>query len=474
MATGIPEKNRSLQNGEARLVYPDKTPEREILEAPAAGFEKLHHGSSSKRLYFGDNLDVLRVLADDPDVRGRVTLVYIDPPFATRSRFVSRAQSRAYDDTLSGAAFVEFLRKRLVLLRELLSREGSIYLHLDEKMVFEMKVVMDEVFGARNYRNTIVRKKCSSKNYTRRAYGNVADFILFYTRTDGYVWNRQTAPLSEESAKEYRYVEEGTGRRFMKAPVHAPGTRNGETGGRWRGKLPPPGKHWQHPPRTLDEMDERGEIFWSKNGNPRKKVYLDRHPGVGVQDVWTEFRDAYNQNVKITGYPTEKNPEMLRRIISASSNPGDLVLDCFAGSGTTLAVADETGRDWIGADNSVEAVGTILRRFEKGLFPMGDFVSGNAETGTGDAETPSLFGPSGGDSARHPERAVPKHEPLSDFSIFSVKDGPNELYEAVDEWSRRNADRTAQSRQGIEKGNPGSAGSCKRTGARTVNMSPGG
>ena len=439
MATGIPEKNRSPQNGEARLVYPDKTPEREILGAPAAGFETLRRGPSSKRLYFGDNLDVLRVLADDPDVRGRVTLVYVDPPFATRSRFVSRAQSRAYDDTLSGAAFVEFLRKRLVLLRELLSREGSVYLHLDEKMVFEMKIVMDEVFGARNYRNTIVRKKCSSKNYTRRAYGNVADFILFYTRTDGYVWNRQTAPLSEESAKEYRYVEEGTGRRFMKAPVHAPGTRNGETGGPWRGKLPPPGKHWQHPPRTLDEMDERGEIFWSKNGNPRKKVYLDGHPGVGVQDIWTEFRDAYNQNVKITGYPTEKNPEMLRRIVSASSNPGDLVLDCFAGSGTTLAVADETGRNWIGADNSVEAVRTILKRFERGLSPMGDFSGGNEEAETGRDERPSLFVPPGEAPVRHPDRVTPKHRPVSDFSVFSVKDGPNELREAVDEWSRRNA-----------------------------------
>lgn len=439
MATGIPEKNRSTRNEEARLVYPDKTPERDILGVPAAGFDALHRGSPSRRLYFGDNLDVLRVLADDPDVSGRVTLVYIDPPFATRSRFVSRAQSRAYDDTLSGAAFIEFLRKRLVLLRELLSSEGSIYLHLDEKMVFEMKIVMDEVFGARNYRNTIVRRKCSSKNYTRRAYGNVADFILFYTKTDGYVWNRQTAPLSRESAREYRYVEEDTGRRFMKAPVHAPGTRNGETGGRWRGKLPPPGKHWQHPPRVLDEMDERGEIFWSKNGNPRKKVYLDRHPGVGVQNIWTEFRDAYNQNVKITGYPTEKNPDMLGRIISASSNPGDLVLDCFAGSGTTLAVADETGRNWIGADNSVEAVRTILGRFERGLFPMGDFAGKNAGAGTGDAGTPSLFGSPGGDAARTADRAVPRRRPVSDFSVFSVKDCPNELREAVDEWSRRNS-----------------------------------
>jgi adenine-specific DNA-methyltransferase len=138
---------------------------------------------------------------------------------------------------------------------------------------------------------------------------------------------------------------------------------------------PPPGKHWQFLPATLDEMDARGEIYWSPNGNPRRKIYLDRSDGVAVQDIWLDFRDAHNQNIKITGFPTEKNPDLLARIIAASSNPGDLVLDCFAGSGTTLAVAAQLGRRWIGVDNSGHAVATMLRRFATGLQPMGDFVS---------------------------------------------------------------------------------------------------
>ena len=237
-----------------------------------------------------------------------------------------------------------------------------------------MKLIMDEVFGANNFRNMIVRKKCNPKNYTRKAYGNISDFILFYSKSDQYVWNRPTEPLSEQSTKEYHYMESETGRRFMKVPLHAPGTRYGSTGGRWRGKLPPPGKHWQYPPQTLDEMDKRGEIFWSKNGNPRRKVYFDEHSGVGIQDIWLDFKDAHNQNIKITGYPTEKNPDLLRRIVQASSNPGDLVLDCYAGSGTTLAVADEMQRNWIGIDRSFEAISTILKRFESGLLPMGDYV----------------------------------------------------------------------------------------------------
>lgn len=127
-------------------------------------------------------------------------------------------------------------------------------------------------------------------------------------------------------------------------------------------------------PSTLDELDAKGEIYWSKNGNPRRKVFLDENPGVSVQDIWLDYRDAHNQMVHITGYPTEKNINLLRRIVEASSNPGDLVLDCFAGAGTALVAADMLGRDWIGVDNSPEALRTMLQRFEHGTKPMGDFV----------------------------------------------------------------------------------------------------
>ena len=365
-----------------RLDYAGKAAEGAILARSPSEVARLWpHAEQCRgnRLYFGDNVGILASLLRDKEVSGKVRLVYIDPPFATQTMFHSRKLDHAYEDTLSGAEFVESLRERLVILHELMARDGSIYLHLDEKMVFHVKIVLDEIFGPENYRNCITRKKCNPKNYTRKTYGNVSDYILFYTKSESYVWNRPVEAWTAGRDKEYQYVEPETGRRFMKVPVHAPGVRNGATGTPWRGVLPPPGKHWQFPPKTLDEMDARGEIFWSANGNPRRKVYLDESPGVGVQDIWLDFRDAHNQNIRITGYPTEKNPELLSRIVNASSNPGDLVLDCYCGSGTTLAVASRLGRRWIGVDNSLEAIRTTLQRFAVGTKPMGDFVSQGRE-----------------------------------------------------------------------------------------------
>jgi len=329
----------------------------------------------ANRLYYGDNLPILASLLQNPSIKGNVKLIYIDPPFATNSIFQSRSQGDAYSDLLVGSHYIEFLRERLILLRELLAEDGSIYVHLDENMAFHIKVIMDEVFGREQFRNWITRKKCNPKNYTRKTYGNVSDFILFYTKSDTYVWNRSIENWTDEHAlKEYQYIEKESGRRYKKVPIHAPGVRNGETGKPWCGKLPPPGKHWQFTPQTLDEMDKRGEIYWSPNGNPRRKIYFDTSEGIPVQDIWLDFRDAHNQNIHITGYPTEKNPDVLSRIINASSSVDDLVLDCFSGSGTTLAVASQAGRKWIGVDNSLEAIATTLRRFSKGLEPMGDFV----------------------------------------------------------------------------------------------------
>ena len=386
MATGIPNSNGGSGRTPARmgdaatvtLTYPGKKSVAAILATPPAKLSVAwsdETSSSRNALYYGENLAVLAALAHDPRLRGKVRLIYIDPPYATRSVFQSRKQADAYHDLLAGADYLEFLRERLILLRELLADDGSIYVHLDENMAFQAKVLMDEIFGPSNFRNWITRKKCNPKNYTRKTYGNVSDYILFYSKTDDYVWHRPLITWTDEhAAREYTYVEPGTGRRYKKVPIHAPGVRNGETGKPWRGMTPPPGKHWQYLPRTLDEMDARGEIYWSPTGNPRRKIYLDQSGGIPVQDIWMEFRDAHNQNIRITGYPTEKNPAMLARIIAASSNPGDLVLDCFSGSGTTLEAAHRLGRHWLGVDNSAEAIRTTLARFAKGVEPMGDFV----------------------------------------------------------------------------------------------------
>lgn len=381
MATGIPGTNGKVNgtNGTGfRLDYAHKTPASEVIKStPSAQVQTVVEvpGQPVNRLIYGDNLRVLRSLLDDPSVAGKVTLVYIDPPFATKSRFESRKQRHAYDDALAGAEYLEFLRQRLILLRELLADNGSIYLHLDDNMAFTAKLLLDEVFGSDNFRNFITRKKCNPKNYTRKTFGNLADYVLFYSKGPEYTWNQQFDPFDEDRInKEYRYVEKGTGRRYMKVPIHAPGVRNGATGEEWRGMMPPPGKHWQYTPNRLDEMDARGEISWSKTGNPRRKVYLDDRPGIAAQDIWLDYKDAHNQNICITGYPTEKNPDLLRRIINASSDPGDLVLDAFGGSGTTGAVAEAEGRRWVMIDNSPLAMETMVWRLARGTEPMGDFV----------------------------------------------------------------------------------------------------
>jgi adenine-specific DNA-methyltransferase len=268
----------------------------------------------------------------------------------------------------------------------------------------------------------------------------VSDYILFYTKSDNYAWQRPYDDWTQEDiAKEYQYVEEETGRRYKKVPVHAPGIRNGATGQPWRNMMPPPGKHWQYTPERLDEMDARGEIYWSSNGNPRRKVYLDESQGKSAQDIWLGFKDAHNQNVQITGYPTEKNPDLMARIIQASSNPGDIVLDCFAGSGTTLAVANKLNRQWIGIDNSQHAIEIILKRFAVGTEAMGDFVSKEGRNDGAEKSTQpvlTLFDLIEKES-RQGEKPVinaNNHSHITNFSLFAVNNQIVDLVDAVQEW----------------------------------------
>lgn len=379
MATGITSKNKKTKaKVPVYLGYEGKKDRKDILGLPSLSFDyvtNINGKSENNKFFFGDNLEVLLYLLHS-GYKGRINLIYIDPPFATASDFVNRKQKRAYHDSLVGGEYIEFLRERLILMRELLSEKGSIYLHLDNKMAFNMKVIMDEIFGESNFRAFITRKKCSTKNYTKKTYGNISDYLMFYSKTSNYTWNRPYDPWDfNRMIEQYPYVDEKTGHRYKKVPVHAPGTRNGETGKEWHGMMPPAGKHWQYTPSKLDEMDAAGEIYWSPTGNPRRKVFCDPEKGVPIQDIWLNYRDSVNQADKTTGYPTEKNASMLKMIVEASSNKGDLVLDCFAGSGTTLDAAFETGRYWIGADNSIESLKAIMKRFTDGLDIYGDYVN---------------------------------------------------------------------------------------------------
>ena len=375
------------------ISYPGKLPTQEIINSRNKfKYKSIFNDGYKNKILFGDNLDVLKYLFFQSDFKEKIKLIYIDPPYGTNSIFQSRNQKSSYKDDLIGSHYLEFMRRRLILMRELLSCDGSIYMHLDGNMIFQIKVLMDEIFGAKNFRGFITRKKCSNKNSTKKTYGNISDYIVFYSKTDNFIWHRATEPWSEEKMrKEYPCIDESTGRRYKKVPIHAPGTRNGETGKEWKGMLPPLGKHWQYTPAKLTELDDAGNIYWSSNGNPRRKLFFDIDKGIPVQDIWMDVQDSLNQNIKITGYPTEKNPYLLERIIKASSNEGDTVLDCFAGSGTTLDVAGQLGRNFIGIDNSSEAIFNIIKRFTNGLEDMGDFVNKRKKQSSQQSMQISLF-----------------------------------------------------------------------------------
>lgn len=364
------------------LNYPNKISDEEI-------FQKLHHSYvevgrdtnstvisniNANAFILADNFYGLNQLLDC--YRNKIQLIYFDPPYGTGREFQSRGLKHAYKDILGTAPWLEFIRRRLIIMRELLSDNGTIYVHIGYQMLFHLKIIMDEVLGEENFLNMIVRKKCSSKNYTRNQYPNLNDYILFYSKSKNYIWNKPGLGATEEwIEKEYpKHDEKG---QYKLVPIHAPGVRNGETGKPWKGMMPPPGKHWQLTPSKLDELDEKNEIHWSKNGNPRRKVYLTNDKMLPLTDYWDQYRDAHHQSIKITGYPTEKNLDMLKKIVEASSNEGDVVLDPFCGSGTTLQAAGELNRQWIGIDQSFTAAEATLKRMRNGLDEMGDYVNGN-------------------------------------------------------------------------------------------------
>jgi len=354
------------------LTYTNKKYELEILKST----KKAVLISTSKKpvinkLIQGDNLEVLKTLLEDYNLKNKIDLIYIDPPFATNSHFkisesrantisMSNSDDIAYSDTLIGADFLEFLRERLIFLRELMSDKASIYLHIDYKIGHYVKVIMDEVFGRKNFRNDITRIKCNPKNFQRKAYGNIKDLILFYSRTKDPIWNDPKISFSKGDIEKLFKKTDKDGRKYTTIPLHAPGeTINGKTGQEWKGLKPPKGRHWRSEPEILDKLDKQGLIEWSSTGVPRKKIYADETKGKKIQDIW-EFKD-----LQYPTYPTEKNLDLLKFIIKASSNKGDLVLDCFCGSGTTLVAAQELERNWIGIDKSEYAIKTTKKKLSK-------------------------------------------------------------------------------------------------------------
>ncbi|NBV15770.1 site-specific DNA-methyltransferase [Janthinobacterium sp.] len=321
------------------------------------------------KIFWGDNLQVMSHLLKE--FRGKVDLIYIDPPFDSKADYRKQVSLRGnkargdqaafeekqYGDIWTNDEYLQFLYERLLLLRELLSPTGAIFLHCDWHKNHHIRCLLDEIFGQVNFCNEIARIKSNPKNSDLTAFGNIHDTVLFYRKGgDNYAWT----PLREEKDSEdlVRIFEkvDGTGRRFTTVALHAPGERAGQTGQPWRGLPPPRGRHWAYVHSQLDHFDTQGKIEWSSSGNPRLIRYADEDEGNRVQDVWTMKDPQY------VDYPTEKTETLLERIILACSRPGELVLDCFMGSGTTQAVAMQLGRRFIGADINLGAIQTTTKR----------------------------------------------------------------------------------------------------------------
>lgn len=295
---------------EYELTYASKEREQDILAdtmavplQPVKTFDNGGNGWTNK-LIFGDNLQVLKTLMNDPEVKGKVRLIYIDPPFAARQEFMGSRGQQAYQDKIVGSQFLEFLRKRLVFLIELLTDDGSIYVHLDERKSHYVKTLMDEIFRESRFQREIIWRigwlsgfKTQAKNWIRNH-----DVILFYTKNSSdFAFEKEYIPYSDNYVRRNGTKPEGRG-----YPI---------------------------------------EDTWNCNE-------IDKLDSIQIMSFSGEK----------TGFPTQKNENLVARIINVSSRPGDLVLDAFAGSGTTGAVAEKLGRRWIMIDCGKLAIYTMQKR----------------------------------------------------------------------------------------------------------------
>ena len=273
-------------------------------------------------------------------------------------------------------AYLSYMAQRLLIMRRILKPTGSLYLHCDPTASHYIKALMDAIFGHQNFRNEIIWRRYGVHNDAGQGsknYGRVHDILLMYTRSDSATWNQGYMPLDEKYVeKGYRNVDPKTGKRFTTTPLTGPGgAEKGNPVYEWNGHV----RAWRYSRETMERLHGEGRIYYSKTGYPRRMLYLEESKGVPVQDVWTDIPPVLGSEGM--GYATQKPMALLERIISTSSNPGDVVLDPFCGCATTMEAAHKLDRQWVGIDIAIHAIRRVasLRLNERlGLVEGQDFT----------------------------------------------------------------------------------------------------
>lgn len=358
-------------NRTVALTSSDKVPYRVLDPVSEHG-----DGNAENLLIQGDNLDALKALL--PFYRGRVKCIFIDPPYNTKSAF------EHYDDNLEHSQWLSMMYPRLALLRELLAEDGSIWVTIDDNEGHYLKVLMDELFNRKNFiANVVWQKRYSREN--REAIGDVHDHLLIYAKNpDVFKATRNRIELDEQQAKIYRNPdnseETDSTKRWRGLPMTAQGYRQNQmyvvVAPNGKEHIPPPGRCWSTIESEYLKLREKGRIYWGKGGNAQPSVirFLSEVEGLVPWTWWTHDEVGHTDeakkeaNVLFGGdisFGTPKPERLIQRILHIATNPGDLILDSFLGSGTTAAVAHKMGRRWIGIEMGEHAVTHCLPRLQK-------------------------------------------------------------------------------------------------------------
>ena len=337
----------------------------------------------TNKLIWGDNKLILSSLKNGPlreeiEQQGGIKLIYIDPPFDVGAdfnmdieigddKFTKRPnvlEEIAYRDTWGKGAdsFISMIYERLILMRDLLSQDGSIYIHCDYRVNSYVRLVLDEIFGG--FRNQICWKRSAIASGVNTQFRNSHDVIYFYSKDKACIFNPQYGEYTD-SSKGHFNKEDKKGV-YRTVPLMASGRTNGISGQAWRGvevsNRGKNGMHWLKHPDELEKLNQENMIYWNSKGIPELKYYQREAKGVLVSDFWDDISVINSMAKESVGYPTQKPEKLLDRIISASSHENDIVADFFCGSGTTLAVAEKLGRKWIGSDLGKFSIHTTRKR----------------------------------------------------------------------------------------------------------------